>query len=145
MLNKHDGEGKPLSPHIKKAPDMKTYQVFVASVVQERHRHENTSLLMCFHAQCGVEKAMTTKRHQCWCVFMLGVCRGHGKGADHENAAVFATLVYICVGVGKVPSTKRHQCLFVFGMDPWLRKGAENTPLAGGFRAQNAFSVVEYN
>jgi len=24
-------------------------------------------------------------------------------------------------------------------------KGAENTPLAGGFRAQRAFSVVEYN
>ena len=46
------------------------------------------------------------------------------------------------MGVGKAPSTKRHQCLFVFGMDPWLRKGAENTPLAGGYRGRHAFSVV---
>ena len=27
-------------------------------------------------------------------------------------------------------------------MDPWLKKGAENTPLAGGFRARHAYSVV---
>jgi hypothetical protein len=45
----------------------------VVGVVQKRHRHENTSLLMCFHAQCGVGKATTTKRLQRWCLFVLGV------------------------------------------------------------------------
>ncbi len=95
MLNRNDGEGKHLLPHNKVWRRRRTRKptegcVFVVGVVQERHRRENTS----FHAQCGVGKATTTKRHQRWCLFMLGVCWGHGKGADHKNTPVFATLLY---------------------------------------------------
>jgi hypothetical protein len=80
-----------------------------------------------FRARCvvGMVKAPITKIHQCsrqcmvWGDVHQDVGRGCRKGAEHGKSF-----------------RVRHES---------VSRNGENTPLAGGFRARHAFSVVKYN